>query len=82
MRTSKANLLVRCAAAALSLPLAAAPADAQLAWNALPPISTPRNVFTLTTLADGRLLVAGGWNGTEQASCEIYDPATRTWSAT
>ena len=38
-----------------------------------------------TTLADGRVLVVGGENGTDPlspTSAELYDPATGTWSVT
>lgn len=43
-----------------------------------------RTNFTLTTLQDGRVLVAGGRKSFQSylASAEIYDPATRSWSAT
>ena len=48
---------------------------------------TPRELHTATLLADGRVLVAGGLTpfggGSEATSaCEIYDPATNTWTAT
>ncbi len=82
MRMSKASLLASCAAFVCSLPLAAAPAEAQMAWNALPPMATPRNAFTLTALADGRALAVGGWNGTALQSCEVYDPVSGAWSPT
>jgi hypothetical protein len=48
----------------------------------------PRAYHTATRLLDGRVLLAGGeaaldGGGYEfTASCEIYDPATNTWSAT
>ncbi len=44
----------------------------------------PRNNFTLTTLTDGRVLAAGSLSGFgwPQASAELYDPATNTWSPT
>src|SRR5262249_41581838 len=49
-------------------------------------MTTPRYDATGTELADGRVLVAGGWccagNTGTQASAEIYDPSTGTWSAT
>ena len=82
MRMSKASLLASCAAFVCSLLLAAAPAEAQVAWNALPPMATPRNAFTLTALADGRALAVGGWNGTALQSCEVYDPVSGAWSPT
>ena len=46
-------------------------------------LSTARFAHTATLLADGRVLVAGG-NGKEGAlaSAEVFDPATRRWSAT
>lgn len=52
----------------------------------------PRNSHSATTLADGRVLVAGGWRWgylpawdseihEPLAAAELYDPATDTWSA-
>jgi hypothetical protein len=41
-----------------------------------------RYSHTATVLADGRVLVAGGSNGTTNlASAEIFDPAADTWTA-
>ena len=37
---------------------------------------------TATLLADGRVLVTGGFNGGQLSSAEIYDPVAETWSAT
>lgn len=41
-------------------------------------------VAPLVTLADGRVLLAGGMDGRNQASAtaELYDPSTGTWSGT
>jgi large repetitive protein len=45
---------------------------------------TPRSDHTATLLADGRMLLAGGYDGAlaATASSEIYNPATNTWTAT
>ena len=46
-------------------------------------MSTSRTRHTATLLADGRVLVVGGWNAAgwvKLASAEIYDPATGRWS--
>jgi hypothetical protein len=60
-------------------------------WTALAPLNEPRARFTLSRLADGRLLAAGGFNcggspackfggATALSSAEVYDPATNTWT--
>lgn len=49
---------------------------------------TPRWNHTATLLLDGRVLVAGGYVQVSECcfnptdTCEIYDPATNTWTAT
>lgn len=46
---------------------------------------TPRFEHTATLLADGRVLLAGGFTSANLSatnSAELYDPATNTWSAT
>ena len=37
---------------------------------------------SIALLADGRVLVAGGWNVQVIPAAEIFDPASSTWSAT
>jgi hypothetical protein len=46
-------------------------------------MSTPRQLAGAALLRDGRVLVAGGSNGTLQlATAEVYDPATGTFAPT
>ncbi|MEZ4444479.1 MAG: kelch repeat-containing protein [Polyangiaceae bacterium] len=52
-------------------------------WETTGEMSVPRQLHTATTLANGRVLVAGGTS--EPAiydSAELYDPGTETWSTT
>ena len=47
------------------------------------PLSGARAGHTATLLPNGKVLVVGGYNGTDRlASSELYDPATGTWNAT
>lgn len=43
-----------------------------------PTMSAPRSLHTMTELSDGRFLIVGGVNASNdpQATCEIYDPTT------
>ena len=46
-------------------------------------LASARYGFGLAKLEGGRVLAAGGFDGNPaMASCEIYDPGRRTWSAT
>lgn len=46
------------------------------------PMSVPRVSHSATLLADGRVLVTGGWTGQQTtAGSEIYDPAEEVWVA-
>ena len=59
-------------------------------WSATGPLAEGRSDHTATLLADGRVLVAGGYvvccgslrPDRAVGSAEVYDPATGTWSAT
>jgi hypothetical protein len=57
-------------------------------WSAAAPMSDARSGHCAVTLADGRVLVIGGWRyttldaGVGTAYCELFDPATGTWSPT
>src|SRR6185503_8516235 len=54
------------------------------AWHATALLSYARDGHTATALADGTVLVAGGWSGDEEAlaSAELYDPDTGAWTDT
>ncbi len=54
-------------------------------WAFTGSMNTPRMFHTVTRLADGRVLVAGGATQDEAsdlATCELYDPATGIWTTT
>lgn len=53
-------------------------------FEALPDLGTPRSGHTATLLADGRVLIAGGYNASfsADAGAELYDPATGTTTPT
>ena len=52
-------------------------------WSATGSMATPRGGYTLTLLANGKVLAAGGanWSGT-LATAELYDYTTGLWTAT
>jgi N-acetylneuraminic acid mutarotase len=56
------------------------------AWTAGPSMNVARHDPVAVTLADGRILVAGGWPSTDASSssphtsAEVFDPATGVWS--
>jgi len=46
-------------------------------------LAQAREDHTATLLPDGKVLVAGGYDGhSALASAEVYDPASRTWAGT
>ncbi|HEY5436912.1 MAG TPA: kelch repeat-containing protein, partial [Candidatus Limnocylindrales bacterium] len=50
-------------------------------WTATGSMADQRNLLTATLLADGRVLVAGGFGAQAPlASAELYDPAAGTFS--
>jgi hypothetical protein len=53
-------------------------------WTPAPAMSVARRDFTMTKLADGRVLVAGGRTVGLQSlgSAEVYNPTTNSWTAT
>jgi N-acetylneuraminic acid mutarotase len=60
------------------------PAALPLEWDPVAPMAAARSDFTLTPLLDGRLLATGGVPARDsvQASAEVFDPATDTWTST
>ncbi|TAJ99620.1 MAG: hypothetical protein EPO36_11215 [Chloroflexota bacterium] len=52
-------------------------------WTAAAPMITPRYYATATVLADGRVLVAGGYviPDAVTSAVELYDPSTGSWTA-
>ena len=62
--------------------LASAQAEAQ-SWTRTGSLHTPRVYHTATLLPDGKVLVAGGFDGANRLkTAELYDPQTGTWSFT
>jgi hypothetical protein len=51
-------------------------------WSLTASLGDKRAYHTATLLLDGKVLVAGGFDGTTLATAELYDPATGTWTAT
>lgn len=49
-------------------------------WSSGGTLNTARSQHTATLLYDGRVLVAGGSDGSALTSAEIYDPGTNTWA--
>jgi hypothetical protein len=64
------------------------PAAAQVGWTPTGTLQVARDHHSATLLPNGKVLVAGGFAGTQfpdpdsTATAELYDPATGTWAAT
>src|SRR5438874_643195 len=80
LRLSLAPLLL--CGAALLLPVGRAVAQAPFAFGNTGSLGAARNEHTATLLPSGKVLVAGGFNGSYLTSAELYDPSTGSWSAT
>jgi SAM-dependent methyltransferase len=67
-----------------SLPESAYPLWVDPYWSPTNLMISPRALHSATRLADGRVLLAGGTSDVlpEIASCELFDPATGTFSVT
>jgi hypothetical protein len=50
-------------------------------FSATGSMKVARQNYTATLLANGLVLIAGGWNGGDLASAELYDPNTGKFSA-
>lgn len=51
-------------------------------WAPAASLNAARSAHTATVLADGRVLVAGGYGAAGRRSVEIYDPSTNVWTPT
>src|SRR5207244_4544969 len=55
-------------------------------WSFTGSLTGSRKLHTATLLLNGKVLVAGGFDssvgGGTVATCELYDPATGTWTGT
>ena len=51
-------------------------------WSQAASLAVARTLHTVTALANGKVLVTGGFNnaGTNLASAELYDPVANTWT--
>src|SRR5687767_10608314 len=53
-----------------------------VAWTTAGALTQARYIHTATLLANGKVLVVGGYNNGALASAELYDPATDVWTTT
>jgi uncharacterized delta-60 repeat protein len=78
------HTLLALALAALALNLSAIPEAKAASWVNTGPLTTARRLHTATLLPNGKVLVAGGFSSSDNAtnSAELYDPATAAWVTT
>ena len=69
-------------AAALALNLSALHPALAASFTTTGSLNTARYFHTATLLPSGKVLVAGGYNGSILSSAELYDPATGMWTPT
>lgn len=82
MRRRYLALIVACGLALVMSTAPAMGAGIEGTWNPTGAMGAPRAWHTATLLADGRVLVTGGYTEGPLASAEVYDPATGLWNAT
>jgi hypothetical protein len=51
-------------------------------WTVTGSLANARKEHTATLLPNGKVLVAGGYNGNVLSSAQLYDPTTGLWTAT
>ncbi len=72
-------LLTVCAVT--GMPVLKARADGPGSWSVTGSMLIARSGHTATRLSNGKVLVAGGYDGSHDlASAELYDPATGSWT--
>ncbi len=76
--TSKAALF----AAAATLLYAPSAAGAPFTFSNTGNLAHARDNHSATLLSNGKVLIAGGYNGNPLATAELYDPASGIWTAT
>jgi N-acetylneuraminic acid mutarotase/PKD repeat protein len=72
----------RAGVCAAAMTLLCATAQAAGTWSPAGDLSNARVLHTASLLPNGKILVAGGWNGSNVlASAQLYDPGSNTWNA-